>query len=72
MNHIVRGTAQGRDDLRSEVVGAAGFEPAAPCAQGKLGRAFEVLISEQFATVESLWAHFWDHPFGDALLQTAN
>jgi hypothetical protein len=31
-----------------------------------------VLISEQFATVESLWAHFWDHPFGDALMLTAN
>src|SRR5262249_47582607 len=29
-----------------KVVGAAGFEPAAPCAQGKPRRAFEVLISE--------------------------
>jgi len=28
------------------VVGATGFEPATPCAQGKLWRAFEVLILE--------------------------
>jgi hypothetical protein len=32
--------------LVSEMVGATGFEPATPCAQGKLGRARKVLISE--------------------------
>ena len=32
-------------DLR-KVVGATGFEPATPCAQGKLGRGSEALISE--------------------------
>ena len=31
-----------------------------------------MLISEQFAAVESSWAHFWDHPFGDELLLTAS
>src|SRR5262245_16240139 len=55
-----------------KMVGAAGFEPATPCAQGTLGRAFEVLISEWFAAVESSWAHFWDHPFGDAMFLTAS
>ena len=29
-----------------KVVGATGFEPAAPCAQGKPGRPRKVLISE--------------------------
>ena len=29
-----------------KVVGATGFEPATPCAQGKPGRASEVLIPE--------------------------
>jgi len=54
------------------VVGATGFEPATPCAQGKLETAFEVLIFEQFAGVESSWAHFWDHPFGDGMFLTAS
>ena len=43
-----------------------------PCAQGRLGIGFEVLISEQFATVENSWAHFWDHLIGDASLLTAS
>jgi len=55
-----------------KVVGAAGFEPAAPCAQGKPERAIEVLISERFAASENSWAHFWDHPFGDASLMVVN
>jgi len=48
------------------LVGAAGFEPASPCAQGKLGRPVSVLISEQFAASESWWAQTWDPPCGDA------
>src|SRR4051812_34223185 len=51
-----------------KVVGATGFEPATPCAQGKLGRPRKVLIFERFAASENSWAHFWDHPFGDASL----
>jgi hypothetical protein len=50
-----------------KVVGATGFEPATPCAQGKLGVAFEVLFSEQFAASENSWAHFWDHPTGERM-----
>jgi hypothetical protein len=34
------------------MVGATGFEPAAPCAQGKPERALEVLFSERFAVSE--------------------
>ena len=65
-------TTEKRNADQRKVVGAAGFEPAAPCAQGKPERAFEVPIFEQFAAVESSWAHFWDHPFGDALFSTAS
>ena len=50
-----------------KVVGAAGFEPATPCAQGKLGVAFEVLLIERFAASKNSWAQFWAHPRGDAL-----
>src|SRR5262245_25087193 len=55
-----------------KMVGAAGFEPATPCAQGKPRRAFEVLILERFAALENSWAHFWAHAFGDALFLTAS
>ena len=54
-----------------EVVGAAGFEPAAPCAQGKLERPCEVLLLERFAASKNSWAQFWAHPCGEALLLTA-
>jgi hypothetical protein len=30
-----------------------------------------VLISEESEAREKSWAHFWDHPFGDALLLAA-
>ena len=40
------------------LVGATGFEPAIPCAQGKLGVVFEVLISERCATCEMWCGHF--------------
>ena len=41
-----------------------------PCAQGKLGVAFEVLFSEQFAASENSWAQIWAHPSGDRSLLT--
>jgi hypothetical protein len=41
-----------------KVVGATGFEPATPCAQGKLGVAFEVLFSEQFTASENCCGRF--------------
>ena len=50
-----------------KVVGATGFEPATPCAQGKLGRPRKVLIPERFAASENSWAQIWAHPSGDAL-----
>ena len=40
------------------MVGATGFEPATPCAQGKLGVAFEVLFSEQFTASENCSGRF--------------
>jgi hypothetical protein len=48
-----------------KVVSATGFEPATPCAQGKLGRPRKVLISEGFAAFEKSWAQFWAHPGGE-------
>ena len=53
------------------MVGATGFEPAAPCAQGKPRRASEGLISEGFATFEKRCNQICDHPSGDALLRVA-
>ena len=50
-----------------KVVGATGFEPATPGAQGKLGRPLKVLILERFAASENSWAQIWAHPRGDAL-----
>ena len=50
------------------MVGATGFEPATPCAQGKLGRPRKVLILERFAASENSWAQIWAHPCGNALL----
>ena len=46
------------------LVGATGFEPATPCAQGKPRRARKVLIPERFAASGNLWAQFWAHPRG--------
>src|SRR5438445_1328491 len=54
------------------LVGATGFEPATPCAQGRLGRRRKVLILERFAASENSWAHFWDHSFGDAPRKVVN
>jgi hypothetical protein len=48
-----------------EVVGATGFEPATPCAQGKLGVALKVLILEQFAASEIWCGHFCGRLFGE-------
>jgi hypothetical protein len=52
----------------SEVVGATGFEPATPCAQGMLGHACEVAIREQFAGAIFLCGHFWGRVRGDVQL----
>ena len=44
-----------------KVVGATGFEPATPCAQGKLGE----LRSTDFrmiCSVREAWDQIWDHP----------
>jgi len=54
------------------LVGATGFEPATPCAQGKLERPCKVLLLEGFAASKNLWAQFWAHPSGDALLLAAS
>ena len=48
------------------MVGATGFEPATPCAQGKLWRPLKVLILERFAASENSWAQVWAHCSGDA------
>ena len=47
-----------RDVTGLLLVGAAGFEPATPCAQGMLEQGLEVLISEQFAVSEIWCGHF--------------
>jgi hypothetical protein len=52
-------------DLERILVGAAGLEPATPCAQGRPGRACEVLIAEHFAAPEKPWAQIWAHLSGD-------
>jgi hypothetical protein len=49
------------------VVGATGFEPATPCAQGKLGTPRKALIAEGFAAPKNSWAQIWAHPRGDVL-----
>ena len=43
-------------------IGATGFEPATPCAQGKLVRPLKVLILERFAASENSWAQIWALP----------
>jgi hypothetical protein len=53
------------------LVGATGFEPATPCAQGKLERPCEVLLLEGFAASKNSWAQFWAHPSGDVALAWA-
>ena len=45
---------------KRKVVGASGFEPPTPCAQGKLGRSRKVLIPEGFAASGNSWAQIWD------------
>ena len=50
--------------IRRKVVGATGFEPATPCAQGKLGRARKVLFLERFAALKKRCDQIWDHPSG--------
>jgi len=54
------------------MVGATGFEPATPCAQGKLGRPRKVLIPERFAALSRKCDQIWDHPSGDAWRSEAN
>ena len=55
----------GTQDLL-KVVGATGFEPATPCAQGKPRRDSEVLISKRFAAFARRCDQICDHPSGDA------
>ena len=54
-----------------EVVGATGFEPATPCAQGKLGRAAEVLLAERLAALAICCDQIWDQSSGEGERLTA-
>jgi len=53
------------------LVGATGFEPATPCAQGKLGVVFEQLYFEQFTAIEISCGRFCGRPRGERRLDTA-
>jgi hypothetical protein len=54
------------------VVGATGFEPATPCAQGKLERPCEALLLERFAASKNSWAQFWAQSSGDEAFLAAS
>lgn len=60
------------DRIRTLLCGATEGRPATPCAQGKLGRAAEVLNPERFAAVAIRCDQIWDQSSGDSPQTTAN